>query len=198
MAHGMATVADRILNIVVVGDGAVGKTCLLHAYTDKSFKNFYQPTIYDKESIEMILDGQKYTIQLHDTAGQEEYDKIRQQFYKRADCFLLCYAIDNSVSYENAATKWVPEIKTDPPVPIVLLGTKLDMRRGDSKEVTTVEGDKLKRTINANSFVECSAKAGINVELAIQEAVRACLLGVPETQPDDQCCPGFDFCCIPS
>lgn len=40
----------------------------------------------------------------------------------QADCFLLCYAIDNSVSYENAATKWVPEIKTDPPVPIVLLG----------------------------------------------------------------------------
>lgn len=149
----------------------------------------------------------------------------------QADCFLLCYAIDNSVSYENAATKWVPEIKTDPPVPIVLLGnhthragresipalfanlklicshlttlsshtgTKLDTRRGDSKEVTTAEGDKLKRTINANSFVECSAKAGINVELAIQEAVRACLLGVPEPQPDDQCCPGFDFCCIPS
>ncbi|XP_049299381.1 ras-like GTP-binding protein RhoL [Anopheles funestus] len=189
----------QIFNIVVVGDGAVGKTCLLHAYTDKSFKNFYEPTIYDKESIEMILDGQKYTIQLHDTAGQEEYDKIRQQFYKRAHCFLLCYSIDNRVSFENVSTKWLPEIKTDPPVPIVLLGTKLDNRKGKNNEVSTAEGERLKRTLNANSFVECSAKDYRNVELAIEESVRACLAGVPEPQPDDSCAcfQGFDcFGCL--
>lgn len=187
---------SRIFNIVVVGDGAVGKTCLLHAYTDKSFKNFYEPTIYDKESIEMVLDGQKYTIQLHDTAGQEEYDKIRQQFYKRADCFLLCYSIDNNVSFENAVTKWIPEIKTDPPIPIVLVGTKLDARRDKNNEVTTSDGEKLKRSVNANSFVECSAKANINVELAVEEGVRACLMGVPEPEPDDPwaCCTS----CLPS
>lgn len=186
----------RILNIVVVGDGAVGKTCLLHSFTDKSFSNFYQPTIYDKESIDMILDGQKYTIQLHDTAGQEEYDKIRQQFYKRADCFLLCYCIDNNVSFENAASKWIPEIKTDPPKPIVLIGTKLDMRKGKSSEVSTADGEKLKRSMNANSFVECSAKDGINVQLAVQEGVRACLMGVPEPEPDDRC--GCCTTCLPS
>uniref|UniRef100_A0A182Q742 Uncharacterized protein n=1 Tax=Anopheles farauti TaxID=69004 RepID=A0A182Q742_9DIPT len=188
--------STRIFNIVVVGDGAVGKTCLLHAYTDKSFKNFYEPTIYDKESIEMVLDGQKYTIQLHDTAGQEEYDKIRQQFYKRADCFLLCYSIDNRVSFENAANKWIPEIKTDPPVPIVLLGTKLDMRRGRNDEVTTAEGEKLRRAINGNSFVECSAKQNCHVELAIEEGVRACLMGVPTPEPEDNCACCFD--CLPS
>lgn len=177
-----------ILNIVVVGDGAVGKTCLLHAYTDESFKNFYQPTIYDKESIEMILDGQRHTIQLHDTAGQEDYDRIRKQFYKRAHCFLLCYSIDNRISYENITAKWVPEITAEQRVPIVLIATKLDLRKDISTEVTTAEGEKLSRKINANSFVECSAKHDINVKLAVEEAVRACFQGVPESTESDSCC----------
>uniref|UniRef100_A0A182YT87 Uncharacterized protein n=2 Tax=Anopheles stephensi TaxID=30069 RepID=A0A182YT87_ANOST len=102
-----------------------------------------------------------------------------------AHCFLLCYSIDNRVSFENVSTKWIPEIKTDPPVPIVLLGTKLDNRKGSNNEVSTGEGERLKRSINANSFVECSAKDYRNVELAIEEGVRACLMGVPEPEPDD-------------
>lgn len=177
-----------ILNIVVVGDGAVGKTCLLHAYTDESFKNFYQPTIYDKESIEMILDGRRHTIQLHDTAGQEDYDRIRQQFYKRAQCFLLCYSINNRISFENITAKWIPEITATQRVPIVLIATKLDLRKGANSEVSTAEGERLSRKINANSFVECSAKADINVKLAVEEAVRACFSGVPEPIADDSCC----------
>ncbi|XP_058458191.1 ras-like GTP-binding protein RhoL [Malaya genurostris] len=179
--------AGDILNIVVVGDGAVGKTCLLHAYTDESFTNFYQPTIYDKESIEMTLDGRKHTIQLHDTAGQEDYDRIRQQFYKRAHCFLLCYAINNRISYENISLKWIPEITANTRVPIVLIATKLDLRKGVSSEVTTAEGARLARKINANSFIECSAKTDQNVKLAVEEAVRACFLGVPEAPLEESC-----------
>lgn len=177
-----------MLNIVVVGDGTVGKTCLLHAYTDETFKNFYQPTIYDKESIEMTLDGQRHTIQLHDTAGQEDYDRIRQQFYKKAHCFLLCYSIASRISYENITSKWIPELTAEKRVPIVLIATKVDLRRGINTEVSSNEGETLKRKINANSFVECSAKQDINVKLAVEEAVRACFQGVPEPQQEDRCC----------
>lgn len=181
------SMSNDILNIVVVGDGTVGKTCLLHAYTDETFSIVYQPTIYDKESIEMVLDGRKHTIQLHDTAGQEDYDRIRQQFYKRAHCFLLCYSINNRISFENVTTKWVPEITAGHPVPIVLIATKIDLRREADNEVTTEEGQRLARKINANSFVESSAKNNVNVQLAIEEAVRACFQGIPEQQ-EDECC----------
>nr|XP_029727536.1 ras-like GTP-binding protein RhoL [Aedes albopictus] len=198
-----------MLNIVVVGDGTVGKTCLLHAYTDESFKNFYQPTIYDKESIEMTLDGQRHTIQLHDTAGQEDYDRIRQQFIRshtstvrnlifkdcscshallQAHCFMLCYSIDKRVTYENITSKWIPELTAEKRIPIVLIATKLDLRKDINTEVSTAQGERLKRTINANSFVECSAKQNINVKLAVEEAVRACFQGVPEPEKEDRCC----------
>ncbi|XP_055645355.1 ras-like GTP-binding protein RhoL [Toxorhynchites rutilus septentrionalis] len=180
--------SNEILNIVVVGDGAVGKTCLLHAYTDESFQNFYQPTIYDKESFEITLDDQRYTIQLHDTAGQEDYDRIRQQFYKRAHCFLLCYSINNRISFENITAKWVPEITATQRVPIVLIATKLDLRRGTSNEVSTGEGQRMATKINANSFVECSAKDDINVKLAVEQAVRACFENVAESEPENDCC----------
>lgn len=177
-----------IYNIVVVGDGTVGKTCLLHAYTDESFKNFYQPTIYDKESIEVTLDGMRHTVQLHDTAGQEDYERIRQSFYKQAHCFLVCYSIDNRVSYGNIATKWVPEITAERRVPIVLVATKLDLRQDISSQVTTAEGESLRRKIGANSFVECSAKANINVKLAVEQAVRACFEEPIMPEEEDSCC----------
>ncbi|XP_053687051.1 ras-like GTP-binding protein RhoL [Sabethes cyaneus] len=176
-----------ILNIVVVGDGTVGKTCLLHAYTDESFTIEYIPTIYDKGSIDLILNGIKYTIQLHDTAGQEDYERIRQQFYKRANCFLLCYAINSRTSFENITAKWLPELTANQRVPIVLAATKLDLRRNISSEISTREGEQLSRKMNANSFVECSAKENINIKLAIEEAVRACLLGVPQPPEEESC-----------
>ncbi|XP_055611809.1 ras-like GTP-binding protein RhoL [Uranotaenia lowii] len=179
--------AQPILNIVVVGDGAVGKTCLLHSYTDESFKNFYQPTIYDKESFDITIDGVLVTVQLHDTAGQEDYDRIRQQFYKKANCFLLCYSINNRVSFENIPSKWFPEITANQRVPIVLIGTKSDLRKESGSQVPTSEGHKLARTINANSFVECSAKENLNVKLAIEQAVRACVDGVPEVIEEPIC-----------
>ncbi|XP_021697031.1 ras-like GTP-binding protein RhoL isoform X2 [Aedes aegypti] len=177
-----------MLNIVVVGDGTVGKTCLLHAYTDESFKDFYQPTIYDKASIDMTLDGHRHTIQLHDTAGQEDYDRIRKQFYKKADCFLLCYSIENPVSFSNITDKWISELTEERRIPIVLIATKLDLRMKARTAVSTEEVEELKRKINATSFVECSVEDNINVQLAFEEAVRACLRGVPEPEPEKGCC----------
>ncbi|XP_055533001.1 ras-like GTP-binding protein RhoL [Wyeomyia smithii] len=178
-----------IVNIVVVGDGMVGKTCLLHAYTnpDSSFNIDYTPTIYDKGSIDLRLNGTDYTIQLHDTAGQEDFERIRRQFYKQANCFLLCYSIDSRVSFENVTAKWIPELTANLRLPIVLVATKVDTRRHTNKEVSTREGEQLARKINANAFIECSAKDGSNVEQAIEEAVRACLLGVPTPPEDDSC-----------
>ncbi|XP_059615074.1 ras-like GTP-binding protein RhoL [Phlebotomus argentipes] len=175
---------DNVKHIVVVGDGQVGKTSLLFAYTDGAFKETYEATIYEKEEFNLTLDGMLYCVKLYDTAGQEEYDKIRQAFYKQADAFLLCYSILERTSFDNIELKWIPELRrTRPNVPIVLVGTKKDLRSAHS--VSTREGEALRKRINANTFIESSAKNQTNVQLAIHEAVRASVVGVKDNHSED-------------
>ena len=72
---------------------------------------------------ELTLDNVTHSIKLHDTAGQEEYDRVRKLFYQDADCFILCYSIDNKVSFQNIWQKWIHELRSiDRQVPIVLVG----------------------------------------------------------------------------
>nr|XP_029727539.1 ras-like GTP-binding protein RhoL [Aedes albopictus] len=180
----MSQMSHKILNILVVGDGAVGKTSLLNAYSGAPFGGLYEPTIYDKKAFEITLNGQIHTVQLHDTAGQEEFERLRRHFYKNADCFLLCYSINNVVTYENIINTWIPDLTTEHHIPIVLIGTKSDLRDNpDNAVVSTDAGEKLSLLINANAFVECSAKLSENIELAVHEAVRACSQGVPDPEP---------------
>lgn len=72
---------------------------------------------------ELTLDNVTHSIKLHDTAGQEEYDRVRKLFYQDADCFILCYSIDNKASFQNICQKWIHELRSiDRRVPIVLVG----------------------------------------------------------------------------
>ncbi|CAO1436409.1 unnamed protein product [Diamesa hyperborea] len=167
-------------NIVIVGDGTVGKTCLLHSFTNDTFLESYVPTVYDKEVFELTLDNVTHSIKLHDTAGQEEYDRVRKLFYGDADCFILCYSIDNKASFQNIWQKWLHELRSiDRLVPIVLVGTKTDLRQNLIRKqlITTEEGESLKRRIHANTFIECSAKDNILIKETVYEAVRASVNG---------------------
>ncbi len=71
------------------------------------------------------MNGVRHSIKLHDTAGQEEYDKIRRFAYEEAHVFILCYSINNDASFENIKEKWIPELKMiGRKVPIVLVGKR--------------------------------------------------------------------------
>ncbi|UYV78762.1 RhoL [Cordylochernes scorpioides] len=120
----MATRGTRPIKLVVVGDGTVGKTCLLIAYTSRSFPaEEYSPTIelaikvdgdgfsFENYSGIMEIDNVNVSLALWDTAGQEEYERLRPLSYPMTDAFLLCFSIDNMASYNNIVTKWQPEIK---------------------------------------------------------------------------------------
>ncbi|XP_055378170.1 ras-like GTP-binding protein RhoL [Condylostylus longicornis] len=165
----------RPLKITVVGDGMVGKTCLLITYTKNEFPNEYVPTVFDNHPCNIGVDGKDYNLTLWDTAGQEDYERLRPLSYPNTDCFLLCYSIDNRTSFENIKSKWSPEIRHfSNHTPIVLVGTKLDLRVPYSdKFVTVAEGKKLKREIRAHSVVECSAKKQQNLHEVFEEAIRA-------------------------
>ncbi|XP_059486492.1 ras-like GTP-binding protein RhoL isoform X1 [Neocloeon triangulifer] len=180
--------SPRPLKVTAVGDGMVGKTCLLITYTNKKFPNDYVPTVFDNYADNIEVEGQEYNMTLWDTAGQEDYERLRPLSYPNTDCFLLCFSIGSRSSFENIATKWYPEIRHHcPHVPIVLVGTKVDLRSdptqgSDAAVVSVQEGRRLCKRIKAVTVVECSAKSGENLTTVFESAVRA----ATKTKPNKQ------------
>ncbi|XP_048593232.1 rac-like GTP-binding protein ARAC1 [Brassica napus] len=160
--------ASRFIKCVTVGDGAVGKTCLLISYTSNTFPTDYVPTVFDNFSANVVVNGATVNLGLWDTAGQEDYNRLRPLSYRGADVFILAFSLISKASYENVSKKWIPELTHYAPgVPIVLVGTKLDLR--DDKQffvdhpgavpITTAQGEELMKLIGAPSYIECSSKS---------------------------------------
>uniref|UniRef100_A0A0B6Z5T3 Uncharacterized protein n=1 Tax=Arion vulgaris TaxID=1028688 RepID=A0A0B6Z5T3_9EUPU len=175
---------DRKRNIkcVVVGDGAVGKTCLLTSYVHNTFPEDYVPTIFDNTSIDVTVDNTDVMLALWDTAGQEDYDRLRPLSYPGADVFLLCFALNHKTSAYNIKAKWQPELHYHcPHAPIVLVGTKLDIRQNkdkhpDAKQVISrSEGIKMAKTIKAFEYLECSSMTQEGLKDVFDLVVRAAL-----------------------
>ena len=174
------------IKLVVVGDGAVGKTCLLISYAKNEFPHDYVPTVFDNYVVNVNAGDQTIELGLWDTAGQEEYDRLRPLSYANANVFLICFSVVNPVSYENVTAKWYPELMHFcPDVPHLLIGTKLDcrndstiiekLRASNQQPITTAKGEELARKIKALKYIECSAKTGDNLKHVFDEAVKAVL-----------------------
>lgn len=168
---------------VIVGDGAVGKTCLLISYTTNAFPGEYIPTVFDNYSANVMVDGRPINLGLWDTAGQEDYDRLRPLSYPQTDVFLLCYSIISRASFYNIKTKWFPEISHHTSgVPFVLVATKSDLRSDEGtlsrlKEagercVSEVEGQELANELGAYKFVECSALTQQGLNNVFVDAIR--------------------------
>merc|ERR1712070_233308 len=179
--------AMQNIKCVVVGDGAVGKSCLLISYTTNSFPRDYVPTVFENYSANVFVDGSPVNLSLWDTAGQEEYDRLRTLAYPGTDVFVLCYSLLSPDSYHNVKSKWYPELNHHcPGTPIILVGTKMDMRedprvkdqlaRVGQAPVQTYEGTMLQKQIGASKFVECSALTQQGLKRVFDEAIRAAMV----------------------
>jgi small GTP-binding protein len=159
------------------GDGAVGKTCMLISYTTNSFPEEYIPTVFDNYQTNVMVDSRPINIGLWDTAGQEDYDRLRPLSYPKTDVFLLCFAVDNQAAFENIKNKWYPEIQHHAPgTPFIIVGTKIDLRTTDSKFVVKAQGDSLKEELKGFKYLECSARTQEGLKQVFDEAIRCVLI----------------------
>merc|ERR1712179_178875 len=199
----------QAIKCVVVGDGAVGKTCLLISYTTGSFPNEYIPTVFDNYSANVQVDGRTIQIGLWDTAGQDDYDRLRPLSYPQTDVFLVCFAITSPTSFDNVTSKWIPEVTHHcPDTPIILVGTKADMRedpgeiqklRDKNQEMVTVqEANNLVKTlqskkpaIHIQKYLECSALSQKGLKSVFDEAIRIAIIGPETKSPKKRTCKIF-------
>lgn len=177
----------RNLKCVVVGDGAVGKTALLVVYTTDSFSDDYIPTVFDNYSASVCVDGRVVALNLFDTAGQEEYNRLRPLSYPQTDVFIVAFSVISPSSLHNVGQVWALELKHYcPKVPILLVGTKCDLREDKAVSHRLAErglavlkpsdGAAMAKQIGASKYIECSSVTGKNVKTVFDEAIRIALL----------------------
>eukprot|EP00732_Lithocolla_globosa_P001181 Lithocolla_globosa_v1_NODE_547_length_3768_cov_31.937248.p1 type:complete len:724 gc:universal NODE_547_length_3768_cov_31.937248:1499-3670(+) len=169
------------IKLVVVGDGAVGKSCMLIAYTTNAFPGEYVPTVFDNYSANVMVDGKPISLGLWDTAGQEDYDRLRPLSYPQSDVFLVCFSIVSRSSFENVESKWVPEIRHHcPGVPIIMVGMKTDLKSSDTsippeRFVSDEEQTLMAERIGAYSLQRCSALTQDGLKALFDTAIRSVL-----------------------
>ncbi|PNH28268.1 hypothetical protein BJF96_g8430 [Verticillium dahliae] len=162
--------------LVIIGDGACGKTSLLSVFTLGYF-----PTHYVGPPIASVQ------LALWDTAGQEDYERLRPLAYSKAHVILIAFSVDTPDSLDNVKHKWIEEAsRLCPDVPIMLVGLKKDlredpvaieeMRKKSLPFVTTAQGDAVAREVGARKYLECSSLSGEGVDDVFEAATRAALL----------------------
>ena len=172
--------------LVIVGDGGCGKTCLLTVFSKDQFPEVYIPAVFENYVADIEVDGKQVELSLWDTAGQEDYDRLRPLSYPDTDIILMCFSIDSPDSLENIPEKWTLEVKHFcPNVPIILVGNKKDLRNDNNtihelskmkqEPVKIEDGKAMAEKISAFSYLECSAKTKDGVREVFETATRAAL-----------------------
>lgn len=123
---------------------------------------------------------------LWDTAGQEDYDRLRPLSYPDSHVILICFAIDSPDSLDNVQEKWISEVlHFCAGLPVILVGCKKDLRndpktieelkKTNQSPVTPEEGNSIAQKIGAYKYLECSARTNEGVREVFENATRAAL-----------------------
>jgi len=180
------------IRVVLVGDAGSGKSCLLSALINNSYPQEYIPTIHEEHSLNIIVDGKPVALTIVDTAGHEDYDKMRHLGYLGSDVVVLVFSVINPKTFESLSKKWATELKVHRHnKPWVLVGTKADLRK-DTKVVERLkergqhpidpkEAKKVAKEIGAKKYLEASANDGSEgIRVIFEEISRQALANKPK------------------
>jgi Ras family protein A len=155
--------------LVMIGDGACGKTCALVTFSAGTYPEVYIPTVFENYVSDVTVDDRHVELALWDTAGQEDYDRLRPLSYPDSHVVAITFAVDSPDSLDNVCSKWISEFTYFcRGVPMVLVGLKEDLRydartikelaKTQQKPVTYSQGLAAASYIGAAAYVECSAQ----------------------------------------
>ncbi|PYH98783.1 hypothetical protein BO71DRAFT_394946 [Aspergillus ellipticus CBS 707.79] len=167
--------------MVLLGDGACGKTSALNVFTRGYFPTVYEPTVFENYVHDIFVDNVHMELSLWDTAGQEEFDRLRALSYEDTHLIMLCFSVDSRDSFENVASKWIEEISENcPGVKMVLTALKCDLRKDELDQenpnaITYDEGLAKAKEIGAVKYLECSAVQNRGIMETFYEAAKVAL-----------------------
>ncbi|KAF7495709.1 GTPase -like protein [Sarcoptes scabiei] len=156
--------------LVVVGAGGVGKSALTIQLIQNHFVDEYDPTIEDSYRKQVVIDDETCLLDILDTAGQEEYSAMRDQYMRTGEGFLLVFAVNNAKSYEDIASyrEQIKRVKDSDDVPMVLVGNKCDL---SYRAVDMFGANEVAKNYGI-PFIETSAKTRMGVDDAFYTLVR--------------------------
>ncbi|GMR36953.1 hypothetical protein PMAYCL1PPCAC_07148 [Pristionchus mayeri] len=157
--------------LVVIGGGGVGKSALTIQFIQQYFVSDYDPTIEDSYTKQCFVDDDICQLEVLDTAGQEEFSTMREQYLRSGHGFLIVFAVTdkNSFSEVERLHKLISRVKDRDDFPVILVGNKADLE--SDRHVQRDEGEELARRLHL-PYVECSAKMRMNVDHAFHHLVR--------------------------
>jgi len=160
-----------VYKLVLVGVGGVGKSCLTIQYISNKFVDDYDPTLEDSYRKQVAIDDDECILDIFDTAGQEDFSAVRDQYMRTGDGFLCVYSITLQASFDEAINlhEHILRVKDADSVPFVLVGNKCDLQ--DDREVPTDRGQSLAKDLEC-PFLEASAKTRTHVVESFEALVR--------------------------
>lgn len=158
--------------IVVLGEGGVGKSALTIQFTQNYFVKEYDPTIENSYRKQVTISDEVHMLDILDTAGQEEYSVMRDQYIRSGGGFICCYSVASKESFEamHDYREQILRVKDSDTYPMILVGNKCDLP-DDLRRVSTSEGKELAKKFNCH-FFEASAKTRLNVEECFEQLVK--------------------------
>eukprot|EP00026_Physarum_polycephalum_P015858 Phypoly_transcript_16648.p1 GENE.Phypoly_transcript_16648~~Phypoly_transcript_16648.p1 ORF type:complete len:194 (+),score=27.40 Phypoly_transcript_16648:107-688(+) len=161
-----------VYRLVLVGLGGVGKSCLTIQFISQRFIEDYDPTLEDSYRKHVTVADDECLLDIYDTAGQEDFSAVRDQYMRTGDGFLCVYSVTHAASFHevNSLHDHILRVKDSEEVPFVLVGNKCDLE--SHREVPKEKGVELANKLKCK-FLESSAKERINVTESFFELVQA-------------------------
>lgn len=197
MALQDGTAAQEKYKIVVVGGGGVGKSALTIQFIQSYFVTDYDPTIEDSYTKQCVIDDKPARLDILDTAGQEEFGAMREQYMRTGEGFLLVFSVTDRGSFDEMHKfhKQILRVKDRDDFPMILVGNKADLEH--QRQISQNDGQQLARTLKVQ-YMEASAKIRQNVDQSFHNLVRVIrkfqleerppISEMPAPRPPGSCC----------